>query len=343
MMMFRELRHRTIESQPLTGGAEAVYYFHSDHLGSASWITNNTGLPVQHLQYLPFGEHFVNERSAAYDERFTFTGKERDAETGYYYHGARINSSDIGWLSVDPMADKYPSLTPYNYCAWNPVKLVDNYGEEFSEHIDKYGNLIAHYDDGDNSVYLHTNGATKTDIDKQRADNNNTGRNGRKIGKLGGNIDITEIMCNKLKQSVNEAIKMDIIDYYYAVKQNGVWDLKNNTNTIFGVAWAVEKNLKTTFSFGNNESMSAADVGNYHAGYTGRAAGIPNYLLWKGAGFAETIKEFKDGSTILAIGRAHLLLIPSFYPSGDRLEDFKWNTKGMIDYEARTIIKILKN
>ena len=118
----------TIEPPPLTGGAEAVYYFHSDHLGSASWITDGSGLPVQHLLYLPFGEHFANERSTAYDERFTFTGKERDAETGYYYHGARFNSSDIGWLSVDPMADKYPSISPYAYCAWNPIKLVDSNG-----------------------------------------------------------------------------------------------------------------------------------------------------------------------------------------------------------------------
>ena len=116
--------------QNLAGGTEAVYYFHSDHLGSASWITNNTGLPVQHLQYLPFGEHFVNERNTAYDERFTFTGKERDLETGYYYHGARFNSSDIGWLSVDPLADKYPEIAPYHYCHWNPIKLVDQDGTE---------------------------------------------------------------------------------------------------------------------------------------------------------------------------------------------------------------------
>ncbi len=123
--------------QNLTGGTEAVYYFHSDHLGSASWITNNTGLPVQHLLYLPFGEHFVNEHSSGYDERFTFTGKERDAETGYYYHGARFNSSDIGWLSVDPMADKYPSISPYAYCAWNPVKLVDPDGRDGVKIINK--------------------------------------------------------------------------------------------------------------------------------------------------------------------------------------------------------------
>ncbi len=33
------------------------------------------------------------------------------------------------WNSVDPMADKYPSLSPYNYCAWNPMKLVDPMGD----------------------------------------------------------------------------------------------------------------------------------------------------------------------------------------------------------------------
>ena len=56
----------------------------------------------------------------------SFTGKEKDTETGYYYFGARYYNSDYSiWLSVDPMADKYPSMSPYNYCAWNPMKLVD--------------------------------------------------------------------------------------------------------------------------------------------------------------------------------------------------------------------------
>ena len=115
--------------QNLAGGTEAVYYFHSDHLGSASWITDGTSAAVQHLLYLPFGEHFVNEQSSGYFERFTFTGKERDAETGYYYFGARFDNVDLGFMSVDPMADKYPSLSPYAYCAWNPVILHDPNGE----------------------------------------------------------------------------------------------------------------------------------------------------------------------------------------------------------------------
>lgn len=56
-----------------------------------------------------------------------FTGKERDEETGYGYFGARYMDHELTamWLSVDPMADKYPSISPYAYCAWNPVKLTD--------------------------------------------------------------------------------------------------------------------------------------------------------------------------------------------------------------------------
>ena len=62
---------------------------------------------------------------------YTFSAKEKDSETGLSYFGSRYYSSDLSiWLSVDPMASKYPSLSPYVYCADNPVKLVDPDGEE---------------------------------------------------------------------------------------------------------------------------------------------------------------------------------------------------------------------
>ena len=70
------------------------------------------------------------------------TGKERDEETGYGYFGARYMDHELmtGWLSVDPMADKYPSISPYAYCAWNPVKLVDPDGRDVWE-VDKNGHI----------------------------------------------------------------------------------------------------------------------------------------------------------------------------------------------------------
>ena len=56
---------------------------------------------------------------------YTSNGKEKDYETGFHYYGSRYYSSELSiWNSTDPMADKYPSLTPYNYCANNPVNSL---------------------------------------------------------------------------------------------------------------------------------------------------------------------------------------------------------------------------
>jgi RHS repeat-associated protein len=75
---------------------------------------------------------------------FSFTGKERDEETGYGYFGARYMDHELMtmWLSVDPLADKYPAISPYAYCAWNPVKLVDPDGKETIENDDWYRNNV---------------------------------------------------------------------------------------------------------------------------------------------------------------------------------------------------------
>ena len=72
--------------------------------------------------------------------RLCFIGKERDSETGFSYFGARYYDSDLmtGWLSVDPLADKYPGLSPYAYCAWNPIRLVDPDGMEIAMNDDWY-------------------------------------------------------------------------------------------------------------------------------------------------------------------------------------------------------------
>ena len=71
---------------------------------------------------------------------YTFSAKERDAETGLSYFGSRYYSSDLSiWLRVDPMSGKYPSLSPYTYCADNPVKLADPNGEKVFDDIVVHG------------------------------------------------------------------------------------------------------------------------------------------------------------------------------------------------------------
>ncbi len=63
---------------------------------------------------------------------YKFNGKELDAETGLYYYGARYyDPSAALWLGVDPLAEKYPDVSPYVYCAGNPVVRIDPDGRWF--------------------------------------------------------------------------------------------------------------------------------------------------------------------------------------------------------------------
>ena len=80
---------------------------------------------------------------------YTFSAKEKDSETGYSYFGSRYYPSDLSiWLSVDPMAAKYPSLSSYVYCANNPVKLTDPDGK-WVPGLDDDNNIIVTKEEGD--------------------------------------------------------------------------------------------------------------------------------------------------------------------------------------------------
>jgi len=139
------------------------YFYHPDHLGSSSWITDSAGTAVQHIHYLPFGETFVDQKSNSFDGvRYTFSAKEKDVETGLSYFGSRYYNSDLSvWLSVDPMSDKYPSLSPYTYCANNPVKLVDPNGEEIGDIYNIFGVHIGFDGKLDGKVYLYNTWSSK--------------------------------------------------------------------------------------------------------------------------------------------------------------------------------------
>ena len=100
--------------------------------GSQSLFWDADGKPIQYIHYAPYGELIANQQTIGYDERYKFTGKERDAETGYDYFGARFYDHRKGfWNSVDPLADKNPNETPYLYCGGNPIMLVDPDGRDW--------------------------------------------------------------------------------------------------------------------------------------------------------------------------------------------------------------------
>src|SRR5690554_4975031 len=125
---------------------ELIYYYHPDHLGTATYLTDINGEAYEFFLNLPFGETMAEQHSqtADYVNRWKFTGHELDRETGLYYAGARYYDPRTSiWLSVDPLAEKHPEKTPYHYCSNNPINRIDPDGKDDYE-IDKQGNIINH-------------------------------------------------------------------------------------------------------------------------------------------------------------------------------------------------------
>ena len=105
---------------------EETFFYHSDHLGSTSYITDDKANITQYDAYLPYGELLVDEHSSSEDLPYKFNGKQFDDETGLYYYGARyMNPVTSLWYGVDPLAEKYVSTGGYVYTLDNPVKLSD--------------------------------------------------------------------------------------------------------------------------------------------------------------------------------------------------------------------------
>ncbi len=100
-------------------------------MGSSSLITNLDGEIVHHIEYVPFGEVFIEERNNKWNTPFLFNAKELDEETGLYYYGARYYDPRTSvWISTDPLQEKYPNISSYAYCVLNPVKIVDPDGKD---------------------------------------------------------------------------------------------------------------------------------------------------------------------------------------------------------------------
>ena len=124
---------------------EETFFYHSDHLGSTSYITDDKANITQYDAYLPYGELLVDEHSSSEDMPYKFNGKQFDEETGLYYYGARyMNPMASIWYGVDPMYNLDFSVSTYIFCHNNPIKNKDINGmygtEEEAKHAAKmYG------------------------------------------------------------------------------------------------------------------------------------------------------------------------------------------------------------
>jgi RHS repeat-associated protein len=118
--------------------AQSILYYHSDHLGSSSAITDATGALVEETAFHPFGAPRHEERLRALDAHYGFTRNERDRESGLQYVGHRFLHPGLGrWLSPDPLAERGGGNNLYAYVNQNPLKYVDPDGAQITVTPDK--------------------------------------------------------------------------------------------------------------------------------------------------------------------------------------------------------------
>lgn len=152
---------------------QLMYWFHPDHLGSSSYITGVDSEVTQNIEYFPSGEVFVENHNKSNYTPYKFNGKELDAETGYYYYGARYYNPRVSlWLNVDPLAEKFPGRSPYEYTFSNPIRFTDLDGREpspYSFNKTDFYNYIRYIGDNARRTKKMINGVAAygyTDSDK---------------------------------------------------------------------------------------------------------------------------------------------------------------------------------
>ena len=99
-----------------------------DHLGSVRAIVDKSGNTVERDSYYPYGERWNDGSVEQADNRYRYNGKESQSDFGLPYldYGARLYDPATGrWLTQDPMAEKYYGISPYAFCAGNPMRYVD--------------------------------------------------------------------------------------------------------------------------------------------------------------------------------------------------------------------------
>ena len=286
------------------------YYYHSDHLGSAQFVTDWKGRQYEHIEYTPYGELWIEEVAAGLDKLpFRFTGKELDEETGLYYYGARyLDPKYSRWLSGDPVLGEYIPKAPindeakkhnenlpgmggiyntvnlhvYHYAGNNPVKYTDPNGKSLDVVDNGNGTytVCGGIENSDKNIYLIVNGQRTGDVIGVMFTEHSFFDGGKVVAGavINPNDSSGQEFLNDFKEntpSLFSYMPEGLNGKKYDFKDRGIGEGDNEQ--IYrhrGMPLGVDEN-------GNKIFGTARDVGNYAAGYI---AG-KNALSWREARF----------------------------------------------------------
>jgi len=296
-------------------------YYLTDHLGNTVVVFEDrngdgaisieeetAGVDDEVLQrnmYYSFGMEMEGPwelNVSAPENKYLYNGKEMQSDFGLDWldYGARMYDASVGrWNAVDPLAESYSSWSPYNYVMGNPISFIDPDGRSVeSTHTDANGNVLAVYDDGDNSVYRHNNiespetwygnllnvNMNQKDVTKMGEtpiwDSFYSHEEGRSYGTIdfGSNAAANEIATfeNEIGQIHNNNDQATTIQLYMINAGTGEFFDYKTEGAVEGISYQNLLHHRYRGSkLSGNLILSARDVGNFEAGMVAGLMGLP--------------------------------------------------------------------
>ncbi len=287
------------------------YYYLKDHLGSNRVVLRNDGYIAETSNYYPsgmrFGESVVSGGSV---QPYRHIGKEMQSMHGlnWYDNGARMRQVDIPvWTTLDPLAEKYYSISPYAYCADNPVKFIDPTGMEFTENAWEQVNRLI----DDINKRQAKNAAN---IGEKQAQISAGGLSEKQVAKLQKQIDRLNNNTLELEGTRGEITTLASSNQMYDIKSD------NSMNINGAIPGTGEIRSGAAFNFNNgNFELALGDgslgmlshelkhayqfeTGAFSSGY--RSDGVPFY---------DKTDEFEAYSRGSLFGGERIRTLPSLY------------------------------
>ena len=196
------LKRILVDGGYIEGGA--YYFYLTDHLGNNRVVADASGNIKQTNHYYPFGMSFA-EGTVTSSQPYKYNGKELDTDKGLnlYDYSARYMDPALGrFNTVDPMAEKYYSISPYVYVGNNPMKRIDPNGMLFDDYFNRKGQYLG--TDNSKTDYIRIVDQEQWDINKEK-DGTIDPTVGESIGILHSGANITNEASLKIFEHYNSS------------------------------------------------------------------------------------------------------------------------------------------